>query len=100
MDTNMRAVPGDWPSERPDLDTMDGDDLADLTRAVLEHTKKYVDLLSDSIDRAAESDDARVQESLDNMEERHAQLEELVAFEPKDTMAEVLVSFQQSGLEF
>ena len=100
METNMQAVTGKWPSERPDLETMNGKDLADLTRAVLEHTKKYVVLLSDSIDDAAESEESEnYTEELEELEERHAQLEQL-AFDPKDTMEDVLVLFQQCGLEF
>lgn len=97
METTL-DVPGSWPEDRPDPILIDELDLAALTKAVLDHCKRYTELLWESIEKAEDADDSRV--DVDELSERHEQLESLSFYSFRTTLSDVLDMIETSGLEF
>ena len=65
----------EWSDQRPRTSYQN---LVRLFMAFVAHLQQYHDLLKNSNEKAAESEDPRVQENLEDREERESQIEELL----------------------
>lgn len=92
------AAPAYWQEDKPDPETVTTTVLSQLCSTVLRHTKEYYDLLEESIKKAENSDDERVQEKLEEWTERLDGIEQLAMLAADDCpLDQVFSAFADSG---
>lgn len=93
-----------WPEEKPDAATVTPRRVVRLVQTILQVTEEYYELLGESICKTEESEDPRVQDKLEDWEDRHSGLDELAVYSQRegqrdDSLDSVLDTFENLSFE-
>ena len=87
-----------WPATQPVPESVTVTDLSRICATVVNHTKAYFDLLQQAVQKAQDSDDARLEGKLDEWDERLAVLEELICLAGTNAnLACLMTVFEEFG---